>query len=713
MNSSCMDAARRYLAAGLSFLPVKSDGSKRPALSTWAAHQQQLPTEADIARWFRGPCGLALIGGAVSGNLEILDLDVPGLDAEFEQFAEDNGRLELIQKLAKSRTPSGGVHYYYRLSAEPEGNRKLARLAGGEVKIETRGEGGYAIVPPSPPECHPDRKAYVLERGDLAGLPVLTQEEHRDLLRLARALNDYAEQAQPVSAAAVASPRRILQSGLKPGEDYNERGELLQLLERHGWKRDHQDGQEIHFTRPGKSRGTSATYRTGCFYVFTSSAPPFEPDQGYSPFAVFTLLEHSGDFSAAASALYKEGYGDRTETKFPGPGNFNISGDSDLENAPFQTQENQKTLAVSEMNPEQWEHRLRFLVHQKKESDEWYRWEIGRLWAAEHIPYGLKMKVGEDLFGKALSTVNNWATTWRNFPDEEARGPLRFAHCAELNGQAPAVVNRYKDRLTDQKERARKGEKVDFLSANQIRIELKTKRKPKGWMAVVQMLPKQLGKEIEEAIERDGGIEIARRIRDALGRPKRVTASQFRDDFANDAALIEEARTHVLEFEGDEPEEGFLFVEPDLPPETPAEATEVHIEDSNDITPSNSVIYDCQSGIDHSPDLRLISTAPIPSDSTPDLYPDQPTEAVVMAPAAPPEEHAEIKAAIREALQHGGLTPAEQVVKSIGREFGRSEIEIVNIIAELREAGRVRCRDNDRGQGCYQWLFQRQAVGSA
>src|SRR5690606_31760878 len=45
------------------------------------------------------------------------------------------------------------------------------------------------------------------------------------------------------------------------------------------------------------------------FYMFSANAAPFEPNRAYSPFAVYTLLNHGGDFEAAAGALRAEGYG--------------------------------------------------------------------------------------------------------------------------------------------------------------------------------------------------------------------------------------------------------------------------------------------------------------------------------------------------------------------------------------------------------------------
>ncbi len=93
------------------------------------------------------------------------------------------------------------------------------------------------------------------------------------------------------------------------------RGNLAGLLHAHGWRFLRERGYEEYWQRPSKTGlGISATLNyagTGLFYVFTSSAPPLEPLTAYSPFAVYTLLEHGGDYTAAARALAREGYGDR------------------------------------------------------------------------------------------------------------------------------------------------------------------------------------------------------------------------------------------------------------------------------------------------------------------------------------------------------------------------------------------------------------------
>ncbi len=67
--------ALRFLNEGISVVPVADDGSKRPALS-WQKYQAQLPTADEVLGWFNNDVqGIGVITGAVSGNLEMLELE--------------------------------------------------------------------------------------------------------------------------------------------------------------------------------------------------------------------------------------------------------------------------------------------------------------------------------------------------------------------------------------------------------------------------------------------------------------------------------------------------------------------------------------------------------------------------------------------------------------------------------------------------------------
>jgi hypothetical protein len=292
---------------------IRIDGTKAP-IESWERWQDEIPSAADIDAWFGDgkQRGIGMICGAVSGNLEAIDLDDPTLIDDFEQKVNYD-LPNLLNRLVVIQTPRNGRHYLYRVEAEVGGNQKLAmKLVDGEVKcrIETRGEGGYTVAPGSPARCHKAGQPYLLVHGHYSNLPVLSVEVHEKLLNCARYFNEY---TPPV---ATAEKEKRTGGDLRPGDDFSDQANaewVARILEHAGWqlvyrsRRGHQQ-----WTRPGKDRkdGTSATlFDSGVFHVFSSNAHPFEPDRDYSPFDVLSLLTFGGDFAACARALAKKGYG--------------------------------------------------------------------------------------------------------------------------------------------------------------------------------------------------------------------------------------------------------------------------------------------------------------------------------------------------------------------------------------------------------------------
>ena len=140
----------------------------------------------------------------------------------------------------------------------------------------------------------------MLEQGDLQNVPVLTEDERKIIIEAALALNEAIPSVQTSHGAMEVCGR--------PGDEYNERGDIRALLTHHGWTCVRCGVNEC-WRRPGKDCGWSATLRDRVFYVFSSNAAPFEPNHPYAPFAVYALLEHQGDFVQAAGALREEGFG--------------------------------------------------------------------------------------------------------------------------------------------------------------------------------------------------------------------------------------------------------------------------------------------------------------------------------------------------------------------------------------------------------------------
>ena len=332
-DANALEIAQLYTSAGLSVLPVRIDGSKAAA-EKWEEYKKRIATDRELERWYRrGRNGIAIVCGAVSGNLAVFDFDAPGAWTEFRGLCDDHDLLCLVDQFPLVKTPrdGDGRHMYVRVEGAVGGSDKLAMLrdpyydSHGKkhyVKIETKGEGGYVLAPGSPDACHEDNRPYILEHGNLTDIPVITTDQYKLLRTISRMCDERAIQIPGVTPTATTGGQK--DRGTRPGDDFNARGEVGSLLRRHGWTLTRSGADEEYWIRPGKKKGISATFNyknSRAFKVFTTNAPPFEADKAYAPFAVYTLLEHSGDFTQSAAALKSQGYGsDSAPQTMPLPG---------------------------------------------------------------------------------------------------------------------------------------------------------------------------------------------------------------------------------------------------------------------------------------------------------------------------------------------------------------------------------------------------------
>lgn len=283
----------------ISAIPVNSD--KTPMVA-WKEFQNRLPSQDECKKWgSMKKEGVAVICGAVSGNLEVIDIDNKnGIATEiFEDICKQitNNRIDLFDKLVIEKSIRNGYHLIYRCD-KIEGSRKLARQKNeeGEVfaDIETRGEGSYCVVYPTP--------GYERIQKNVLKVEKITVEERDFLFELCLMFNKYVEEKPTFTNFKQAFSEK---SGDRIGDFYNERNNFIDILKKHDWTIEKEESDKIHFRRPGKNKGNSATFlfEPRLFYVFSSNAYPFEEQKSYSPFAIFTLLECNGDFNESPKKL--------------------------------------------------------------------------------------------------------------------------------------------------------------------------------------------------------------------------------------------------------------------------------------------------------------------------------------------------------------------------------------------------------------------------
>ncbi|MBF0256871.1 MAG: DUF3987 domain-containing protein, partial [Gammaproteobacteria bacterium] len=294
MNSNIFyQTALDALSNGLSTVPPRP-GEKRP-IGEWKQYQQHTPGHAELAQWYaNGQTGVGLVCGPISGGLEALDFDSKKAWADFKSAAQATGLGPLLARVAQGyaeETPHG-YHLLYRCE-QIDGNVKLA-TDGSKTLIETRGDGGYLVIAPSVIDGH----SYILKAGGFNSIQTISPLERLALHRLARTFDRSRRNSRN-------SENSSHPQGEKVGDLFNQRTTWPEILQPHGWQPVYQDGETTHWLRPGKTEGTSATTNhaeSDLLWVFTSNAPPLEPERSYDRFGAWAMLEHAGDFKVASRA---------------------------------------------------------------------------------------------------------------------------------------------------------------------------------------------------------------------------------------------------------------------------------------------------------------------------------------------------------------------------------------------------------------------------
>lgn len=295
------------LDAGLSVIPIASK-KKTPHSILGKTHSllTKKATKEEAYNWIEANINsFAVAGGEVSGNLVTLDFDEKhqaGLYDSWYNKLSDEAR-KILDTCQINSTRNKGTHVRYRTST-PKPTAKLARrLEWNEdlnhnqivTTAETKCSGGYALIPPT--------EGYKNIQGSLLKLPLVSDEIHEEFLDVLRIFNEIKDEPEPLYEW---KPTNTY-STERPGDRFNAQATWEEILEPHGWKKDSKN----YWVRPGKDvkDGISATTDHDgipMFYVFSTSAHPFEANKGYTKFTVYTLLNHKGNFSESAKDVFKK-----------------------------------------------------------------------------------------------------------------------------------------------------------------------------------------------------------------------------------------------------------------------------------------------------------------------------------------------------------------------------------------------------------------------
>ena len=152
MNHKMLEYAFMYLDFGLSIIPV---GQNKKPLIEWKEFQKRKPNREEVIVWLETfeDMNIAVVTGEIS---DIVVVDV-----------EAGGEVSKLPATIISRTGGGGWHYFYKYPGH-----KIDNAVRINDKTDIRGDGGYAILPPS---IHASGKEYEwavgLDMADFAEFP--------------------------------------------------------------------------------------------------------------------------------------------------------------------------------------------------------------------------------------------------------------------------------------------------------------------------------------------------------------------------------------------------------------------------------------------------------------------------------------------------------------------------------------------------------------
>lgn len=174
----------RFINAGYSIIPCGNN--KRPVIDAWEEFQYRLPDKDEYGDMpFLHSPAVGLICGNVSGGVECIDVDVKNdptgtIWQRYHDEIINRGLKHVLDKCLIQQTVSGGIHIIYKCP-NPGRSTKLATVEK-ETLIETKGNGGYVIIEPSP--------RYKVIQGDKYHIEELSQVERDGLLDAARVFDD-------------------------------------------------------------------------------------------------------------------------------------------------------------------------------------------------------------------------------------------------------------------------------------------------------------------------------------------------------------------------------------------------------------------------------------------------------------------------------------------------------------------------------------------
>lgn len=297
----------------LEFFSLITVGDKKIPNHKWKPQQSIKLSPEEFSKHYNSPTTQSV--GIVTGfeDLEVVDVDLKVLSTttekdsfwkEFTSLLKD-AIFDFDKKFVIYKTMNAGYHILYK-TKRVKGNQKLAKLKNHtECIIETRGIGGYVFM-------YPENKVSELSYFDIQ---YVTDDDWESLMRICKSFNYVEPQHDDVHIDVKTKSKFKTNSGLTPWDDFNSKHSVWEVV---------QDEFTVYRDTPKKTfikrHGATSSHsgyiykEDNLMYLF-STGTIYPHEKQISPYYAFVIKYHNGDFSAAASDLYHQGFGDRLKVE--------------------------------------------------------------------------------------------------------------------------------------------------------------------------------------------------------------------------------------------------------------------------------------------------------------------------------------------------------------------------------------------------------------
>lgn len=152
-DATMMEAALSFAKMGLAVFPLV-ERDKVPAIAGGFTKATTDPEQIEAFWGYRPECNIGIATGGMSRGLVVIDLDVKDEEDGVSALRSWEASHGELPETATVVSGSGGMHLYYFA------NEPIGCSVNKELGVDIRGDGGYAVAPPS---VHPNGRPYEFE----------------------------------------------------------------------------------------------------------------------------------------------------------------------------------------------------------------------------------------------------------------------------------------------------------------------------------------------------------------------------------------------------------------------------------------------------------------------------------------------------------------------------------------------------------------------